>query len=114
MNTHVDKLIDSLLKPPVSLPASELIKLHGDVAVMLHQLTMNKCDIPPKGWMCTRTKGHTGPCAAYPASSNSLQDVVDAAVQPYRDAMQKFVDRCDNGEIRSARTYAEFKELLAK
>lgn len=31
-----------------------------------------------------------------------------------RAAMQLFVDRCDRGEIRSTRTYAQFKELLAQ
>jgi len=25
-----------------------------------------KCTIPPDGWYCTRAKGHTGPCAAWP------------------------------------------------
>jgi hypothetical protein len=29
-----------------------------------------------------------------------------------RAAMQKFVDRVDKGEVRSKRTYAEFKEIL--
>jgi len=23
-----------------------------------------KCNIPPKGWSCTRVAGHDGPCAA--------------------------------------------------
>lgn len=29
-----------------------------------------------------------------------------------REAMQHFVDRCDRGEVRSTRTYAQFKQLL--
>lgn len=29
-----------------------------------------------------------------------------------RAALQEFVDRCDKGEVRSKRTYAQFKELL--
>lgn len=24
------------------------------------------CDVPPKGWRCTRERGHSGPCAAIP------------------------------------------------
>jgi hypothetical protein len=24
------------------------------------------CEVPPKGWYCTRTAGHAGPCAAVP------------------------------------------------
>jgi len=31
-----------------------------------------KCEIPPKGWMCTREAGHSGPCAAVPADLNDL------------------------------------------
>lgn len=31
-----------------------------------------------------------------------------------REAMQLFVDRCDRGEVRSKRTYAQFKELLGQ
>lgn len=34
--------------------------------------------------------------------------------QKLREAMQWFVDRCDNGEVRSKKTYARFKELLNK
>lgn len=30
-----------------------------------------------------------------------------------REAMQWFVDRVDAGEVRSRRTYAKFKEILA-
>lgn len=25
-----------------------------------------RCDKPPKGWNCTRPRGHDGPCAAAP------------------------------------------------
>jgi hypothetical protein len=28
-----------------------------------------KCDVPPPGWYCTRTKGHDGPCASWPMNS---------------------------------------------
>lgn len=31
-----------------------------------------------------------------------------------REAMQWFVNRCDNGEVRSKKTYKKFKELLNK
>ncbi len=31
-----------------------------------------------------------------------------------RDAMQEFVDRCDNGEILSKYTYAKFKSILTE
>lgn len=29
-----------------------------------------------------------------------------------REAMTTFVERCERGEVRSKRTYAQFKELL--
>ena len=25
-----------------------------------------RCEVPPKGWRCTRVAGHEGPCAAVP------------------------------------------------
>ena len=31
-----------------------------------------------------------------------------------RDAMQEFVDRCENGEILSRYTYAKFQEILER
>lgn len=40
-----------------------------------------------------------------------LRDHMPSAVR-MRVAMQKFVDRVDKGEIRSKRTYAEFKDIL--
>lgn len=27
------------------------------------------CEVPPPGWLCTRAKGHEGPCAAWPEES---------------------------------------------
>jgi hypothetical protein len=30
---------------------------------------MEKCTLPPKGWLCSREAGHTGPCAAIPEPS---------------------------------------------
>lgn len=30
------------------------------------------------------------------------------------EAMQEFIDRCDKGEIRSKKTCAQFKQILAK
>lgn len=26
----------------------------------------HRCQVPPKGWRCTREPGHEGPCAALP------------------------------------------------
>lgn len=30
------------------------------------------------------------------------------------EAMQEFVDRCDRGEVRSKKTYAQFKSIIAE
>ena len=27
---------------------------------------IEQCNVPPKGWICQRGKGHAGPCAANP------------------------------------------------
>jgi hypothetical protein len=32
------------------------------------------CDKAPAGWQCTRTKGHTGPCAAQPAPGTAAAE----------------------------------------
>lgn len=29
------------------------------------------CDLPPKGYFCTRAAGHEGPCATYPTATPS-------------------------------------------
>lgn len=34
------------------------------------------CDIPPPGWLCSRAKGHEGPCAA-----SSTAQVNDRALE---------------------------------
>lgn len=31
------------------------------------ELSNLKCQVPPDGWVCTRGRGHEGPCAAHPA-----------------------------------------------
>ena len=36
----------------------------------------------------------------------------DSRIKELEEAMQWFVDRCDNGEVRSIRTYDRYKELL--
>lgn len=33
-------------------------------------------------------------------------------IKEMRDAMQEFVDRCEDGEVLSKYTYAKFKEIL--
>jgi hypothetical protein len=32
-----------------------------------------QCDLPPKGWYCTRDKGHEGPCAAHSTEQQPAQ-----------------------------------------
>lgn len=45
--------------------------------------------------------------------ASRVAPVAQAVPDGWRAAIQKFVDRCDAGEVLSKRTYAEFKELLA-
>jgi hypothetical protein len=35
-------------------------------------IARERCDIPPEGWVCTRVKGHEGPCAATQATVTTL------------------------------------------
>lgn len=43
-----------------------------------------RCDVPPEGWMCSREKGHEGPCAASPISDRQANffGVAPGAPQP--------------------------------
>lgn len=34
-------------------------------------MDLPRCDIPPRGWRCTRASGHSGPCAAVPNASRA-------------------------------------------
>lgn len=40
------------------------------------------------------------------------QTDVTKQITEWREAMQEFVDRCDNSEVRSRYTYNKFKKLL--
>lgn len=51
---------------------------------------MTQCNIPPKGWRCTRGAGHTGPCAPWPVSVGELaqrgEHVAPPVLPAYRHA----------------------------
>lgn len=55
--------------------------------------------------------GFFAPRVGWQAPPNIISAMKDYN-KPFRDAIQEFVDRVDNGEIKSTRTYAKFKELL--
>lgn len=40
------------------------------------------------------------------------QELLEKALEPYREAMQEFVDRCERGEVRSKYTYKKFLAIL--
>lgn len=49
----------------------EVEKLDGGLSALTdvlgfagHDEADDECDVPPIGWRCTRSKGHSGPCAA--------------------------------------------------
>lgn len=55
------------------------IKKHAELRDQIIEDTMNTdynevCDLPPKGWYCTRAKGHDGPCAAIPSGETGPAD----------------------------------------
>lgn len=37
------------------------------------------CSVPPAGWYCTRQRGHTGPCAAWPEAARNSGNVISDA-----------------------------------
>src|SRR5690606_35105334 len=41
------------------------------------------CLTPPKGWICTRARGHEGPCAAIPVGGEAAEQIArfKAAIQ---------------------------------
>jgi hypothetical protein len=36
---------------------------------------IERCDVPPEGWWCSREKGHDGPCAAREVEPMSWEDL---------------------------------------
>ena len=57
------------LDATVSIFAAEAIKLveaqfAAAEALFLDSMTKKTCSLPPKGWSCSRSAGHEGPCAA--------------------------------------------------
>lgn len=54
------------------------------------------CPLPPKGWTCSRAKGHDGPCAASPEE------------MPY----EKYVDKVIDGLPRDWYVTGEFRRML--
>lgn len=37
----------------------------------------DECQTPPDGWVCVRSKGHEGPCAAYQVEAAAVRGVGD-------------------------------------
>lgn len=43
---------------------------------------MNRCTLPPPGWICTRKPGHRNPCAAHPEAEFYRQALERIANMP--------------------------------
>jgi len=52
--------------------------------------------------------------ASVPAPQSEPPSQQTELLERMAEALQEFVDRCDRGEVRSRRTYAKFKEILAE
>lgn len=50
---------------------------------------MGVCEVPPPGWMCTRAKGHEGPCAALPIKPFSDAEIVPDSLSDTNIALVK-------------------------
>jgi hypothetical protein len=59
---------------------------------------------------------HNGGFASYKHMDIEFKYAILAAItdclEPYKEAMQEFVDRVDRGEVKSTYTYNKFKKLL--
>lgn len=51
-----------------TLSPSEFANTYEPVPIPVSQ----GCEIPPAGWLCTREKGHEGPCAAHPVDQRMV------------------------------------------
>ncbi len=62
----------------------------------------DSCTVPPEGWICSRVKGHEGPCAAYRKAPKSAHELLDYMIadKPFQWEGQTY-------------TAEEFLELLA-
>jgi len=75
-------------------------------------------DCQDSGWLLNRVDGKY-PCTCLTETEpyRLLKQERDALAKDnirLRKLMQWFVDRCDNGEVRSRRTYQAFKDALSK
>jgi hypothetical protein len=53
-----DELVKVVRATEITLANQEGVKLPWSFKL--------PCNVPPKGWLCTRESGHDGPCAAVP------------------------------------------------
>ncbi len=51
------------------------------------------CTIPPKGWHCTRKRGHEGPCAAIPVAEPVAPDLHADAAWTAKELTRVLVER---------------------
>lgn len=72
-----------------------------------------KCELPPKGWECSRTKGHDGPCAATPTGTGEHREsplvAVLAALPTFHPAKAEYAEL----EIRLAEAESDAANLRA-
>jgi hypothetical protein len=103
--------------PPVMLYVGQ--ELH-DTPITLETLERETAAQAPHGWVfngpdaewywSAQPDRHPDTTELRPATA--LERSQFQQIKKMRDAMQTFVDRVDAGEVRSTRTYSQFKELL--
>lgn len=54
------------------------------------------------------------PSCGYEVAFKPKEHQGSERIQELENAMQTFVDRCDKGEVKSKKTYSQFKKLLEK
>jgi hypothetical protein len=61
-----------------------------------------QCDLPPKGWYCTRDKGHEGPCAAHSTEQQPAQSAEPCKCKQLDDWKGFHHPLCDKAPAQSA------------
>lgn len=65
--------LERAMKPFPGMPAYPRTELRDGKLVRVEGPNHQPCTKPPRGWVCTREKGHDGPCAAMPEKIGNFE-----------------------------------------
>lgn len=81
------------------------------------------CDKPPKGWVCTREKNHTGPCAAHCVSLSPIGNTVHmealshlkeavGALEWWIESCPVYVQKSDHDQVDEIKEFLKTNGVL--